>query len=711
MITEYKLLPPVRKDLQLSLPHFPSRFHAAVFRFWETVSEERIARALDTDLETVRKAAYDMGLPEQDFDSRWERLGYITTIRNAWHLLPYDQLLTLLDMTEKELSVILKEEDFLSHKLGFAKPYCERVTAEELTDEGMAWLCEIQREVKQSFGNLFGGVRPFDFFASSDSTAEPDKSNGIRMIYSYCGLYAGVLDNDISLSYPEELLKRYAAMGINAIWLQAVLYRLVPFPFDESYSEGWQKRQGRLRELIALAGKYGISVYLYINEPRCMPLEFFEKHPELRGRVQNDLDAALCTSVPEVKDYLRYAVRRLCTDVSGLGGFFVITLSENLTHCKSRTEGTPCERCKDVPIDKLVSEVLRTIYEESTAVDKNLKTIAWTWAWDYFMTTEELQRCIDSLPKGIIIQSNSEANKPFTIGGIKGSIQDYSMSIPGPADTAKSIWQYASERGHETSAKVQVNNTWECSTVPFLPVFDLVREHMTGLREVGVKHLMLSWTLGGYPAINLKIASACLENPSEKAYRELLEAEYGEYAEAVRRAAGIFSEAFRHFPFHINTVYLGPQNAGPSNPLFAEPTGLPATMTCYCFDDLDSWRSIYPREVFIDQLKKLSDKWREGLSLISDMPDDNQFKLCAVGGYLLFYSSYLQSEFCDKQSCGDVGYLRDITKKERENALEMYRLMQNSSLIGYEAANHYYFNRGMLAEKVLNCDYILKRIK
>ena len=36
----------------------------------------------------------------------------------------------------------------------------------------------------------------------------------------------------------------------------------------------------------------------------------------------------------------------------------------------------------------------------------------------------------------------------------------------------------------------------------------------------------------------------------------------------------------------------------------------------------------------------------------------------------------------------------------------MYNLMQNNSAIGYEAANHYYFNKGMLAEKVINCEYL-----
>ena len=40
----------------------------------------------------------------------------------------------------------------------------------------------------------------------------------------------------------------------------------------------------------------------------------------------------------------------------------------------------------------------------------------------------------------------------------------------------------------------------------------------------------------------------------------------------------------------------------------------------------------------------------------------------------------------------------------------MYRLMTKNNLIGYEAANHYYFNKSMLAEKVLNCQYIIDEL-
>ncbi len=706
---EFTKLPVLKKEMQLTTEHFPSRFHAAVFRLWETVSAERIAKALDISVADVKKAAEDMGLKEQKYTDKWHKYGYITTIRNAWHILPYEQLLPLMGWTEEKLAEILKEDDFLGIKLGEFKPFCEPVKPEEINDEQREKLKNIKKIMQTHFKEFFEGKEPFNFFEDVNIENTENDTESLRMVFSYCGLYAGVLDNEISISFPDSLLKMYKSVGINAVWIPAVLYQLVPFPFDESYSRGWEERIKRLEELVKKTAEYGIKVFLYLNEPRCMPLAFFDKYPHLQGRT-DDMYAALCTTNPEVLEYLRNGVKSLCEAVPNLGGFFAITCSENLTHCKSRTEGTECEKCKDVPIEKTVADILCAIYEESRKVNPDIKTIAWTWAWDEYMTKQQIKDCIELLPKEIIIQSNSEEQKEFSIGGVCSKVDEYSMSIPGPAPAAKEVWDYAKKTGHEICAKVQVNVTWECSTLPFLPVFDLIREHIKGLAETDVEHLMLSWTLGGYPSFNLTVALDCLKNPDEKKYFELLQKEYGEYAEAVKAAAKKFSEAFREFPFNMECLYKGPQNAGPSNLLYEKPTGFDATMTCYSYDDLEGWCSIYPQDVYVNQLKMLAEGWKLGLDEIKDMPDCS-FKQAAFGGYALFYSSYLQAEFILSRDGGNKEHILEILEKEKELALLMYDLMQKNSAIGYEAANHYFFNKGMLAEKIISCEYLEKSFK
>ncbi len=690
------------KDKKLSLPHFPTKLHAAVFRLWETVEAERIAYALNIDVDIIRKTAEDMGLKPQQNMYNWEKRGYITTIKNAWHILNYEQIMRLLGIDEEKLASILKDDDFLYVKLGEFKPGTDDIVLEDLTDKQQEQLTRIKKVMTEDVGDIFEGAAPFDFFEDTEGEITFPQNDDIRMIYSYCGLYSNVLDEDVRISYPEAMLKKYAKSGVNAIWLPVILYQVTEFPFDPSYSAGWQDRQRRLNELVELAGRYGIKVYLYLNEPRCMPLAFFDKYPELKGHTM-ELYASLCLSDERVLKYLRSSVRSLCEAVPGLGGFFTITMSENLTHCKS-ISGNNCEKCKDIPVGKQISDIICAISEESRKVNPSIKTIAWTWSWDS-MRGEELRECISALPKEVIVQSNSERKKKYCIGGVEGTVADYSISIPGPSEAAKEVWDIAKETGHGVSAKVQINNTWECSTVPYLPVFDLIREHMSHLSSEGVRHMMLSWTLGGYPSINLKIACECLRDNSEEAYDKILKEEFGSYADIVKKASSIFSDAFREFPFHIGVVYNGPQNGGPSNLLFDKPTGFNTTMTGFAYDDIDSWRSIYPEDIFVSQLKKLSDKWKEGLDVIEHMPDC-EFKQVALGGFLLFNSSYNQASYIVARKNNDKQTMLDMVREEKQNALLMLDIMKKNPTFGYEAANHYYFNKGMLAEKVICCDYL-----
>lgn len=706
-MAEFSLLPPIDESKYMQLPHFPTRLHAAVFRMWETVKAECIAYGLDMPLETIHKIASAMGLPKQRNMDIWEKRGFLTTIRNAWHILPYDALLRVLNMTESELAAVLKDEDFFGYKLGDFKPRCEKIVEEPLSEAQEKQLAHIREVMEKEFSDMFLGKEPFVFFDDDGEEINVVETDGIRMVFSYCGLYAKALDEDIRMSYPEAILKKYVKMGINAIWLPVVLYQVTPFPFDEEYSQDYEMRQRRLRELVALAGKYGIKVYLYLNEPRCMPFEFFEKYPELMGH-KTEFYGALCTSNRSVIDYLDGAVTALCEAVPGLGGFFLITASENLTNCKYKPN-TNCEKCKDRAAKDIISEVICTIANAAKRVDEKIRTIAWDWAWDSIMTKEEQEECVSALPKDVIIQSTSEYKLKYKVGGICGEVDDYTMSIPGPGERARGVWSKVQSLGHEVCAKVQINNTWECSTVAFLPVFNLIREHMVNLKNEGVKHLMLSWTLGGCPSINFKVATECFKNPSEDEYYKLLEEEYGKDADVIKRAAEKFSEAFREFPFQLDTVYLGPHNSGPSNLLHLKPSGFKPTMTCYAYDDLDEWRTIYPREIFREQFRKLSDKWREGLAELDAM-EDNEFKQAAYTGYALFYSSYLQIDFLMNRDNGNNNAMLEIAKKERKVAYDTYQLMLKNATIGYEAANHYYFNKGMLAEKVLNCDYIIKTL-
>ena len=117
------------------LPHFPTVWQAVLWRNWGIIPVERLARVLNTTVEELRRAAQLLGLdPQLEADLSWLKHGYLTIIRNNWHLLPYSQLLELIDWTPEQLFRSLMEEDFLWLKLGRNKPDCPVVVCNNYRD-------------------------------------------------------------------------------------------------------------------------------------------------------------------------------------------------------------------------------------------------------------------------------------------------------------------------------------------------------------------------------------------------------------------------------------------------------------------------------------------------------------------------------------------------------------------------------------------------
>lgn len=117
--------------------HFPTRTAAVVWRNWGMITPECLAGVLHTTPDAVIELAEAMGLSvgEEVPMALWRRRGYITLIRRNWELLPYSQLLKLLDFTPEKLDFLLREDDFLWTKLGKSKPDAEELFFEPVTAE------------------------------------------------------------------------------------------------------------------------------------------------------------------------------------------------------------------------------------------------------------------------------------------------------------------------------------------------------------------------------------------------------------------------------------------------------------------------------------------------------------------------------------------------------------------------------------------------
>jgi hypothetical protein len=358
--------------------------------------------------------------------------------------------------------------------------------------------------------------------------------------------------------------------------------------------------------------------------------------------------------------------------------------------------------------------------------------IVWDWGWPDAATPDIIAR----LPKPVWLQSVSEWSLPIVRGGLATSVGEYSLSAVGPGPRATRHWELARQSGLKTVAKVQLNNSWELSTVPYLPVLDLVAEHVGNLARSRVDGLMLSWSLGGYPSPNLEVAEEFAAEPGaerETVLDRVARRRFGpEGAGHARRAWTAFSRAFREYPFHVSVLYQSPVQMGPANLLYPTATHYRSTMTGIPYDDLDGWRGPYPADVFAAQFAKVAELWQPGLSELeqaaaktpADRAAEARAELCfARAAWLHFSSVAEQARFTAARNAlaqsppltpaqrdALLESMRQAAQSEARAARELFRLARENSCLGYEAANQYFYLPVDLMEKVVNCRWVADRL-
>jgi len=727
----------------LDFPHFPNRMHAFIWRNWAVVEPERIASVLDTSVRNVLAIGESMGLPEaRAVPSVQKNRGYITVLRRNWHLLPYDQLLFLLDMSAEQLAYSLREDDFLFIKLGSLKPSCLPLRYSPPTEEAQKQAAYIRQIVGETFGEEIRkpGQTRFSFVRelsqprpSPAKPARPAKSLfNLRFIYSYFAPYGDPLVNPEMDPYPDGLLQRLSELGVNGIWIHTVLRNLAPSKTFPEFGPGHEIRLANLRKLVQRAKRYDIAVFLYLNEPRAMPASFFENRPEMKGAGEGEY-FAMCTSSPEVREWLSEALTYVFKSVPDLGGVFTITASENLTNCASHGRSAECPRCRERSPGETIAEVNSAIEAGVHRGNPGAEVLVWDWGWNDAWAPDVIAR----LPKTVWLMSVSEWSLPITRGGVSTVVGEYSISAVGPGPRAIKHWALARQAGLKTVAKVQFNNTWELSAVPYLPVLDLIAEHCHNLAATGVDGLMLSWTLGGYPSPNLEVAQLFNRTPpptKEAVLDAVASGRFGpDGAAHARKAWTAFSSAFGEFPFHVSVLYNAPMQYGPSNLLYSSPTGYAATMVGFPYDDVDRWRGPYPADVFADQFAKLASRWEDGLphlrQAVRSAPSERiadaeaQLRFAEAAG-LHFRSVANQARFTiarnallSKKKRSTSEEREALIRQMRQSALDeiaiarrVFTLAQEDSRVGFEASNHYYYLPIDLVEKVINCRYILDHV-
>lgn len=746
-VNDFTQLPTGSAPKPLPLPHFPDTLHAVIWRNWDVIALPRLAAVLRGEPEQIAQIAESMGLPPQrEITDQEMRRNYMTILHRNWHLLPYEQLCGLLGWDAKTMHFALHEDDFMYVKLGGYKPDCAPVYYAKPDEAAALRAREIRRVVNEEMGGALAPQEepPFGFIKRFRECAQPPAAAGerpFRMVYPYFLRFGDPLLGDGVADIPEGYLAELSACGVSAIWLQGVLNTLAPWELAPELSMGWEERLKNLNLLVQRCQRFGIEVVLYLNEPRGLPRSFFEKYPELRGveetpeRASYSPDVvALCVSTPAVQDFLVNSVRHVFEHVPDLGGIMAITFSENLTNCYSREYGSvaadefalrsnvdkndapkvakACPRCETHGPEVINARVCTLLERGMRLAGSNGKFLFYAWstpeAW--------MPGIIERLPESTWLLCISEFGVPFTRGDYSGKVNEYSISVVGPSDQSIKRWEMGAARGLKTAAKMQVANTFELSSVPYIPALRLVAQHLSNVTRAGVNGLMLGWTAGGSPSPNLEITTKYgpMSNPDVKeAMRAVAVKRFGgDVAEGVVKAWDIFSDAYSEFPFDINVCYNGPQSLGPANLLFAEPTGFVATMVTFPFDDLDGWRGPYSVETLQNQFQKVVELWKPGVQLLDDLRKshpsdalDEEWRI-AEACRIHFQSTVNQIRFIRVRQ-QDKREASVILREEIALARRLYDLVGQDSRIGFEATNHYGYIGIDLVEKILNCRHLL----
>lgn len=719
----------------LPCDHFPTRVHALVWRNWPLVPVERLAAVAGTDVAEIVRIGKALGLgdPPRIPADRSDR-AFITIMHRNWHLLPYSQLVELLGWSQERLAFTLLEDNFLFHKLGALKPDCEPVRHRPADDAVRQREAAIAAIVRESFPDLGSPPREdlFEFVSAlSQPLVQPaprrPAGGPLRLCHSpFASFGDPFLDNGPD-PCPDGLMERLAAAGVNGLWLHAILPLLAGCPWVPERAGPHERRLANLQSLVARAKRHGLDVFLWLNEPRALPKAFFRGRPDLGGVEEGDL-TALCTSVAEVQDFLRDAVATVCRGVPDLGGFLTITASENLTNCWSHGNGRDCPRCAGREPAAVVAEVNALFKEGIRRAGTAARLIVWDWGWGDAWAEDAIRR----LPEGVTFETVSEWGLPIERGGVRSEVNEYSISAMGPGERALRRWKVARDRGLGTLAKIQSGNTWELAAVPAIPAVTSVATHAANLHAAGVEDVMLSWTLGGFPSPNLDVVGEALQAGSaDDALDRVAARWFGPVlAGPVVTAWRHFSAAFAEYPFHIHVAYFGPQHFGPANLPHARPTGYPATMLGFPYDDLAGWRKMYPPATFAAQFEKMAVGFRKALEDLRAAADaaegvaeehrtalDRECGVAEAAG-IHFQSTANQARFVaardaaraagDDVWTGESGWeARRLLEAEIVLAKRLFTLQRADSRIGFEAQNQYFYVPLDLVEKVVACRYVL----
>lgn len=705
-------------DTSLLRAPFPSLAHQLVWRNWDLVPAERIARALGCPAPAVARMAADMLLPPQKLAPRYAHRQRFLVLRRNWYFVPMVQLTILAQMPEAQITSLLAEDAFYAGHLG-PKPNLAPVAVPRdfpKPSSDFRILSPPHAETRFDFGAAFARDMP-EHDCPPLRAGPPD-----RIAFPYAALYGDVLSSpDFDSFYPDVMLRGMKRLGITGIWLHGLLRDLTRHPLLPGYGTACEARLARLNRLIARCAALGMGAYLYLNEPRAMPSAFFAPRPELKGDEgrPNEGLTSLCMSTAPVRQWLREATRQLVEKAPRLRGLILITASENATNCYSLRRKTNCPRCRQRTPQDVIAEVVTAIRDGARSVSPEIRIHAWDWSWGV-VEDDPQDKVIAALPGDVTLQVDFERGTPARRLGRDTLIDEYSLSIPGPSPRARNHIAQAKSRGMPVAAKVQIGNSWELSLLPFLPVPDLVARKCLALREAQLDAVMLSWTLGSWPSPNwlvVRESFAASTSTADEILDRVAAERYGaRNVPGARRAWSIFSRAFADYPYSNQLVYSSVVQQGPAHPLWLSPSGRRSAIL-NSFDSL-SWTSPYPPADVAAAFRHMAAEWKSGVAAFAPVAGRGGPRAAAdqrvhLAGQLYFESIANQIDIhrMRDQLSANRAEIRRRIEHELQIAEAFLPLCEADARFGFEASLQYFYMPQDVREKILWCRAMREQLK
>ena len=390
--------------------------------------------------------------------------------------------------------------------------------------------------------------------------------------------------------YPEPYLDRLAHEGINGLWLTVEWRDLAETSFTKRSPDA-MRRLAKLRRTVDRCLKYGIKTWIFCIEPRRCGKDdpLLKEHPELFGCTVAG-ESLMCPLQPAAQRYIEESVKDIFTQVPRLGGIMMISYGERETTCLSRFDPLTgrfngnCPRCARLEPWQIHWETASAIMRGIRAAGSDAEYISWFYqpqvrpergAWNADVARH--------LPDGVTLAYNFESGAVKEQLGRLRNGGDYWLSYVGPAEGFRKVAEAGRQAGAPIGAKIQVGNSHEVATVPFVPVPGLLYRKYKAMREMGVSTVLQCWYFGNCPGIMNKAAgelSFDSFDDDEATFLKRLAAPYwGKDAALVASVWQQLSDAYANYPLSNDMQYYGPFHAGPAWPLLPDVSLAPLART------------------------------------------------------------------------------------------------------------------------------------